>query len=615
MVGVDAAGALVGHEVVDARLHRLLGLDDGGVVLGDLVEGAVGEVVADGVGEHEVAVGQALHQRRGAEAVGAVVGEVGLAGDEQAGDRGLQVVVDPQAAHHVVHGRVDPHRDLVGVLARDPGVHVEEVAVLVLDGLAAEALDGLGEVEVDAASYAVDLGADAAALVAHVLGLAGGDVAGDQVAEGGVDPLEVVVAVLLGDLARVLVGVLGVLGHPDAAVVAQRLAHQGQLGLVRAGDRDAGRVDLGVAGVGHVGALAVRAPGGGDVAAHRVGGEEEDVAVAAAGEHHDVGEVGLQLAGDHVAHDDAAGAAVDDDQLDHLVAGVGLHGAGGDLALERLVGADQQLLAGLAAGVEGARDLDAAEGAVVEQAAVLAGEGDALGDALVDDVPADLGEPVDVGLARAVVAALDGVVEEAVDRVAVALVVLGRVDAALGGDRVRAAGGVLVAERLHHVAGLAERGGGRGAGQAGADHDHREPATVGRVGDAGLELAGVPALVDRAAGCLGVADRVAGGVVAGGVVGLLLAVRWCEGSEVSVVSGMSVMALSIPSWRTPYWMTPTRTKTGTSENPPAMTTARTKPNRFGDSSRVRALLVRPRVWAELQMPWCRWAPSIAIATR
>jgi hypothetical protein len=33
------------------------------------------------------------------------------------------------------------------------------------------------------------------------------------------------------------------------------------------------------------------------------------------------------------------------------VAGVGLHRAGGDLALEGLVGTDQQLLAGLAAGV------------------------------------------------------------------------------------------------------------------------------------------------------------------------------------------------------------------------------------------------------------------------
>ena len=54
--------------------------------------------------------------------------------------------------------------------------------------------------------------------------------------------------------------------------------------------------------------------------------------------------------------------------------------------LERLIGAEQELLAGLAAGVERARHLRAAEGAVVEQAAVFARERHALGDALVDDV-------------------------------------------------------------------------------------------------------------------------------------------------------------------------------------------------------------------------------------
>jgi hypothetical protein len=145
--------------------------------------------------------------------------------------------------------------------------------------------------------------------------------------------------------------------------------------------------------------------------------------------------VALDLAGDEVAHDDAAGVAVDDDEVEHLGARcVHLHAARADLRDQRLVGAEQELLAGLAAGVEGARDLRAAEGAVVEQAAVLAGEGHALGDALVDDVVADLGEAVDVGLAGAEVAALDGVVEEAVDAVAVVLVVLGGVDAALGGD-------------------------------------------------------------------------------------------------------------------------------------------------------------------------------------
>ena len=43
-----------------------------------------GQVIADGIGNDEVAVGQALHEGAGAEAVGAVIGEVGFAENEQA---------------------------------------------------------------------------------------------------------------------------------------------------------------------------------------------------------------------------------------------------------------------------------------------------------------------------------------------------------------------------------------------------------------------------------------------------------------------------------------------------------------------------------------------------
>ena len=42
--------------------------------------------------------------------------------------------------------------------------------------------------------------------------------------------------------------------HPDAAVVAQRLAHQSELGLIVAGDRNAGGMDLREAGIGEQGA-------------------------------------------------------------------------------------------------------------------------------------------------------------------------------------------------------------------------------------------------------------------------------------------------------------------------------------------------------------------------
>jgi hypothetical protein len=121
-------------------------------------------------------------------------------------------------------------------------------------------------------------------------------------------------------------------------------------------------VDLGVARVAEVGTLAVRAPVRRDIGAHGVGGEEEDVAIAAAGQDDGVGEVRLDLAGHQVAGDDPASPAVGDDELEHLVPGEHLDRARGDLAFEGLVGTDQELLAGLSPRIERPGDLHATEG-------------------------------------------------------------------------------------------------------------------------------------------------------------------------------------------------------------------------------------------------------------
>ena len=234
---------------------------------------------------------------------------------------------------------------------------------------------------------------------------------------------------------------------------------------------------------------------------------------------------------------------------------------------ERLVGAEQQLLAGLAPGVERAGDLRAAERAVVEQPAVLAGERHALGDALVDDVHAHLRQPVDVRLAGAVVAALHRVVEEAVDAVAVVRVVLRRVDPALRGDGVGAPGRVVEGERLDLVAELAERRGGGGAGEPGADDDDVELALVRRVHELHVELVLVPLLGDRAVGDLGV-ERV---------------VRHRLTAPVVMSSGMLHVADD---------------------------DERGEPGREvrGASGCMRGLF-EPRLWNMHQAPWKMWMPS------
>ena len=178
-----------------------------------------------------------------------------------------------------------------------------------------------------------------------------------------------------------------------------------------------------------------------------------------------------------------------------------------DLPHHRLVGAEQQLLTGLPARVERAGYLGATERPVVEQPAVLARERHALRDALVDDVDAQLREPVDVRLARPVVATLDRVVEEPLDAVAVVLVVLRGVDAALGGDAVRATRAVLDAEAEDVVAQLAKRRRGGRTREAGADDDDGVLAPIRRVHQLRFEAVTVPLVGERSAGNFGVEGR------------------------------------------------------------------------------------------------------------
>jgi len=71
-----------------------------------------------------------------------------------------------------------------------------------------------------------------------------------------------------------------------------------------------------------------------------------------------------------------------------------------------------------------------------------------LSDTLVDDLGGNLGKTMNVGFAGAEIAPFDSVVKEAKYRVAVVLVVLGGVDSSLSGDRVGAAGAVLIAEAI-----------------------------------------------------------------------------------------------------------------------------------------------------------------------
>ena len=196
-----------------------------------------------------------------------MVGEVRLSENVQSVKGATEIVVHPEAAHRVVDRRIDAHGHPVGILSGDLLVHLEEVPVALADDVLSEPPDGCGEVEVDASFPR----SDAEALVADLLGRARRDVSRCEVPVGGVAALEVIVPLILGNVAR-RSGVRRLPRHPDATVVAERLAHQGELRLMCAAGRDARRVDLREARVGERGTTAMRPPDCGRVRASGVGG-------------------------------------------------------------------------------------------------------------------------------------------------------------------------------------------------------------------------------------------------------------------------------------------------------------------------------------------------------
>src|ERR1041385_552064 len=119
-----------------------------------------------------------------------------------------------------------------------------------------------------------------------------------------------------------------------------------------AADWNAGRMDLRKTWVGEERPFFVSAISGGDVATACVGREIKDVAVSAGCEHDGVGGVLLDCSRDQVARDDSLGMTIDNYQVEHFGLRKHLHGAGGNLTRERLITAEQKLLAGLAARVK-----------------------------------------------------------------------------------------------------------------------------------------------------------------------------------------------------------------------------------------------------------------------
>ncbi len=124
---------------------------------------------------------------------------------------------------------------------------------------------------------------------------------------------------------------------------------------------DAGGVNLGEREVGQICAFLEGLHSCGTVATHSIGAQEERTAITAGCKNNGMGGITLQLTGNEVAHDHTACAAVDHHDVKHLAAVIALNSTFFNLAVQRCICTQQQLLAGLTFGIERTAHLGAAE--------------------------------------------------------------------------------------------------------------------------------------------------------------------------------------------------------------------------------------------------------------
>ena len=148
------------------------------------------------------------------------------------------------------------------------------------------------------------------------------------------------------------------------------------------------------------------------------------------------------------------------------------------LTRELLVRTKQELLTSLATCIERAADLCTTEGTVVQKATVFTGEWNTLSHHLVDDVNTVLSKTMHVCFTCAEVATLDGVIEQAMNAVAVTLVVLCTIDSALSSNGVRTTCGVMEREGIDLVTKFRHCCCGRCSSKASTDNDDFELALV-----------------------------------------------------------------------------------------------------------------------------------------
>src|SRR5450631_1819110 len=369
----------------------------------------------------------ARYQRVRAQPVSAMVLVFSLARRENSGDVRRLFVIDPEAAHGVVHAGENLHGRDARIVADKLLVDFEDAFQLAVESLGVD----VGEVEVN---HRLAIDAEVV-LVHHFKNRSSGHIARHEVAVFRIPLFEEVPTVVLRDALWVALVSLRLRNPNASAFAARRLRHKAQ--LVFAGN--AGGMDLNEFAIRVVAALLVERGLRRSRAHNRIRGLAEDGAAAARGNNNGVGREGAHFHCPEIHRADAAADAV---RVEHgrekLPVLVLLHLDFGLVAANLLVERVEKLLASGGSSERSAVIERAAEAAEVEQTFGSAIERNAHAVEQIDDSGSGLAHGLDRWLVREEVATVNRVVEMDPGGIAFALQVLGRVDAALRAHRVRA---------------------------------------------------------------------------------------------------------------------------------------------------------------------------------
>src|SRR5262245_28181873 len=119
-----------------------------------------------------------------------------------------------------------------------------------------------------------------------------------------------------------------------------------------------------------------------------------------------------------IADDNAARFSINHNKIKHFRSRIHFYFAQSDLSAKGLISTEQQLLSGLSSRIKSSRNLSASKRTIRKQTTVFTRKRYTLGNALIYDVDADLGKPVNVGFTRTVVTALYSVIKQSVNAVA-----------------------------------------------------------------------------------------------------------------------------------------------------------------------------------------------------